>query len=353
MKRILIATGLLLVILAAFFLLRQNMNRTHGEDPLMLRLESPAKVDKILLAPNHSKLTSLLIYRDKEGRWFMKHGEKTEAADTHSVHQLLFWVMRKVEVRNPVSDSEKETVTRDLALNGIKAVFYEGDREVHTVYAGSPTPDQEATYMYHPDMKRPAVVQISGFKGYLSPYFSVDPIAWLSPVLMDVPAEKISSVVVNWPAQKDQGFEIRQENGEAQLTTLSGNSLKARPNRLLSYLERFQNITREYGEIAGINRKQAMRDSILAAGPFFTLTVTDVSKKKSVIRLYHMALSSESYAQILRDGTPLSHETETFWVQKDDQKELWVIQGAIIRSRMKTLQDIMSDEARAAAKSGK
>lgn len=353
MKRILIATGLLMAILAAFFLLRQNMNRTHGEDPLMLRLQNPSGINKILLAPNNSKLSSLLIYKDKDGRWFMKQGEKTEPADTHSVHQLLFWVMRKVEVRNPVSDSEKETVTRDLALNGIKAVFYEGDREIQTVYAGNPTPDQEATYMYHADMKRPAVVQIAGFKGYLTPYFTVDRMAWLSPVILDVPAEKIRSVIVEWTGDKKRGFEIRQENGEARLFNLAGGSMNARPNRLLSYLERFQNVSREYGELAGINKKTALRDSILRAGPFFTLTITDASNKKSAIRLYRMAISSESYAQVLRDGTPLSYETETFWVQQDEQKELWVIQGAIIRSRMKTLQDIMSDEPRPAADSGK
>lgn len=341
MKRILIASVLLLVLVAAFLILRRNMNRTHGADPLLFRLENPAAIDKILLSPNNSKQSFIILYKEQDGRWVVKNDKRSAPADTHSIRELLWWAMQKVEMRNPVSDSEKEPITRDMALNGIKTVFYTGGKEVHTIYAGNPTPDQEATYMYHPDMDRPAVVQIAGFKGYLTPYFTVDFDAWRSPVLIDVGADQIATVKVDWPAQPTQGFSISKSGNDIRLTDASGKTISGvRDTRLLSFLERFQNISREYGELAGINRKPAQRDSILNSLPLFSLSVTDKSGKTSSIRLYKMAVSAESYAPVARDGTPLSHETETFWVRSNNDPELWVIQGAVIRSRMKTLAEL-------------
>ncbi len=343
MKRIYIAIGILAAIVALFFILRQNPNRTGNTDPSVLRLKNPKAVTKILLTPNNKKLSYIILYRDSknENRWMVKNEHSVEFADTHSIRELLFWVMSRIEVKNPVSDGENENVTRDLKLNGIKAVFYSGEEELHTVYAGNPTPSQEATYMYHTSMERPVVAGIGGFKGYLTPYFTIDFDAWRSPVLIDLPAEKIKSVKVEWPQSPKEGFEIVKKEGVSSLFTLKGQPVSGVPDaRLMSYLERFQNLSREYGETAGINRKPALRDSIINAGYFFKIEITSSDGNKKAIRLYKMAVSSETYTPVLPDGSPRREESETFWVQIDNKKELWVIQSSIIKSRMKTMSEL-------------
>jgi hypothetical protein len=344
MKRIYIAIGVLILMVALFFALRLNPNRTGNIDPQLLRLKNPKSVTKILLTPNNKKQSYIILYKDdkNEGRWMVKNEQMTELADTHSIRELLFWAMSKIVVKNPVSDGEKENVTRDMKFSSIKAVFYNGDEEVHTIYAGNPTPSQEATYMYHTSLERPVVASIDGFKGYLTPYFTVDFDAWRSPVMIDLPAEKIKRIKVEWPQNPQTGFEIVKKDGVPSLLNNKGQTVAAPEARLLSYLERFQNLCREYGETAGINRKPSTRDSILAAGHFFALEVEGTDGKKNLIRLYKMAASSETYAPVLRDGTTQQQETETFWVQMNNKKELWVIQGSIIKSRMKSLSDFIN-----------
>lgn len=349
MKRIIIAIGILLVVVSLFFLLKRNLNRTGNTDPGVLRLKNPKRVTKILLTPNNRKLSYILLYQDpkNENQWMVKNDQNVEFADTHSIRELLFWVMSKIEIKNPVSDGENENVTRDLKLNGIKAVFYNGDEELHTIYAGNPTPSQEATYMYHSSLDRPVVAGVGGFKGYLTPYFTIDFDAWRSPVLIDVPAENIKSVKVEWPENPDSGFEIRKKDGVSTLFTLSGQAVPGvKEASLMSYFERFQNLSREYGETAGINRKPASRDSILGSGHFFGIEIENNNGVKKKIRLYKMAVSRETYTPVLPDGSPRREETETFWVRVDDRKELWVMQGSIIRSRMKSISDFTKTSAK-------
>ncbi len=340
MKRIGILISAITALIIVFLLFKKNINQTHSFDPNAFRLNNPNNIDKILLAPNNPKLSYIILYKEKD-KWFVKNEKLTEPADTHSIRELLYWVLKKAQVKSPVSDAEKEPVTREIALNGVKAVFYDGSAEVTTFYAGNPTPNQEATYMYHPEMERPCIVEIAGFKGYLTPYFTLDFDAWRSPVILDMPAEQIQKVEISWPEDPQKSFSISRENNTAVLRDGKGNIVPAaNSTRLLSFMERFQNISREYGEIAGINRKPTLRDSIVKSGSFFAIAITDVNGKKQGIRMYRMKTGPETYAPDRRDGSVPNFETDTYWVQVEGKKELWVIQGAIMNSRMKTLTDI-------------
>jgi hypothetical protein len=148
-------------------------------------------------------------------------------------------------------------------------------------------------------------------------------------------------VEIHWPEKPADGFIISRESNTLQLKDASGKTIQGAGNtRLLSFLERFQNVAREYGETAGINRKPAVRDSIINLGPFFTINITDINGKKHGINMFRMKTGAETYAPDRRDGSIPDFETDTYWVQVAGKKELWVVQGAIMNSRMKTLRDI-------------
>jgi hypothetical protein len=135
---------------------------------------------------------------------------------------------------------------------------------------------------------------------------------------------------------------IEQNADGVYLTNHTGKKLpEVNQTRLLSFLERFQNVAREYGETAGINKKPALRDSVLKQGPFFILSIADSKGIKKEIKLYRMQISGESYAQQLRDGSIPDFETETYWLQISGKPELWIVQGAVMKSRMKTLGDFV------------
>jgi len=199
--------------------------------------------------------------------------------------------------------------------------------------------------MYHKEMERPAVVQIAGFNGYLSPYFTLDIDAWRSPVILDMQAEEIASVKTMWPGQEQDGFEVRRSNGTIELLNHQGKRMADVPeNRLMAYLERFSGISREYGETAGINRKPKMRDSILRSAPFCILEIQGTNRTKTNLQFYRIGVSNETYAPITRDGQMPNYETDLYWVHVTGKPELWMIQGVVINSRLKTLKQIIQPE---------
>jgi hypothetical protein len=344
MKRLYLAIAILGIALISFVLLRKNLNSTTGGDLGILKLQNPKQITKILLAPNNKKQDYIMLFKQGQ-KWMVKNSKMTESADTHAVRELLFWVMTKAEVKNPVSDAAKDNVTRELALNGVKALFYKGETEIQEIYVGSATPDQLGTYMYHKEMERPAVVQIAGFNGYLSPYFTLDIDAWRSPVILDMQAEEIASVKTMWPGQEQDGFEVRRSNGTIELLNHQGKRMVDVPeNRLMAYLERFSGISREYGETAGINRKPKMRDSILRSAPFCILEIQGTNGTKTNLQFYRIGVSNETYAPITRDGQMPNYETDLYWVHVTGKPELWMIQGVVINSRLKTLKQIIQPE---------
>src|SRR5205085_6319633 len=93
-------------------------------------------------------------------------------ADTHYVNRLLFWLMKKIEVKNPVPDKAEESVSRDIISSGIKVIFYEGEQVVKTFYVGGTTPDGLGSFMHMPGTDRPVITQIPGFDGTPAIYFS-------------------------------------------------------------------------------------------------------------------------------------------------------------------------------------
>lgn len=344
MKRLIITLFILILAVTVFLLLRKNLNNTSGTELDIFRLKTPSRVTKVLIAPNNKKLDYIMLYKEN-GKWMVKNSKMTEAADTHAVRELIHWVMTRTEVKNPVSDAAKDNVTRDMALNGIKAVFYEGEDEIKEIYVGSATPDQEGTYMYHKSQDRPSVVQISGFRGYLTPYFNLEFDAWRSTIILDATAENIQSVKTIWPGNQQAGFEVRRQGENIELVDGTGKIIKDLPeSRLMAYFERFSGISREYGETAGINRKPEFRDSILKSTPYCILSVTEKGNKITTLKFFRIGISNESYAPITRDGQMPDYETDLYWVQVSEKPELWMIQGVVINSRLKTLSQLIQPE---------
>src|SRR5262245_52910238 len=127
MKRIRLAIVVLVVAVAAGFLLWKNMNHTGSFGLKDFALEKPEHISKIFLAPNNNNKAYLILEKDKGGVWWVKNGAHTYKADTSSVNDLLFYVMRGLQIKNPVNDAALDGVNRDMALNAVKAQFYQGD----------------------------------------------------------------------------------------------------------------------------------------------------------------------------------------------------------------------------------
>ena len=339
MKRILITLSLLIAATAAFFLFKKNLNRTAETGSFDFALKKPAAITKIHYSSNNKNLGYLTFTKEADGNWWVDNGKKKFKADTSSLRDLLYYVMAKIEIKTPVNDASLDNVNRDLALNATKAQFYEGNELVLEFYAGGRTADDLGTYMYLPKHDRPCITQITGHDGYLTPFFNTDIQNWRSPVIFEAPASQIRSLQVLWNENPNESFTIQQNGEELTLTSSKGNILTSSRNRLLAYLDMFVSITREGGPPAGINNTP-QRDTILSGVPFFECKAVLQNGKTQHLKLYRRKISMESYSPETKIGELKVYETETFWGASGVEKEIWLLQDAILHKNLKTLSQL-------------
>jgi hypothetical protein len=338
MKRIILAIGVLAAAFAAYFFLKRDMGQTSKTGSRDFALTDPRKVDRIFYSSKNGAY--LTFKKQASGNWTVENGKNKYMADTASVNFMLNYVMTRLEVQSPVNDAMKDNVTREMAISGTKVQFFDGSDELKTFFVGSKTYDDLGTFMHLPGAERPCIVKIPGREGYVTPFFTVDIHNWRSPVLLDVPASDIKELEIRWNEKPENGFRIQKQGDELQVLNSSGKAMPFNRNRILAYLDMFTGITREAGEMAGVNRT-AKKDSILRSTPFFQILITRRNGKKEVLNVHHIPIGVETYSPETREGILKVYETETYWGVVQGVPEIWTMQDIILKNRMKTISELL------------
>lgn len=343
MKRIIIAISILLLAAVAFLLFKKDLNHSGNVGVKDFLIEHPEMITKIHYASNNKEEGFLTFTKDASQNWWVENGKNKYKVDTSSLKDLLFYVLAKVEVKTPVNDSSLNRVNRDMAISATLVQLYEGNKLIRKFYAGSRTPDDLGTYMYLPGAERPCITHIPGHDGYLSPYFTVNINNWRSPVIFEANASEIRTLEIKWNEAPQNGFSIQKQGDELGLSDYSGKEVPASRNRILSYLDMFSGITRETGDLPGINRSLE-RDSILRSTPFFEINAVLTNGEKRGLKLYHRKVSTETYSPEDKIGQLKIYETETYWGVASGSDEIWLMQDAILHKNMKTLQQMLESK---------
>lgn len=341
MKRIYILLGILALSIIAAFLFYRNLNHTDVIGTRDFAIDQPAKIDKIYLSPNNGKGAYLILSREKNGVWYAQNATEKCEADSSIINLLLNFFMAKLEVKNPVSDAAKASITQDLMQFGVKTEFYKNGSLYKTMWIGAPTNNHLGTYAFMEKHDRPCIVHVPNFDGFITPYFRISMNEWRTPVIMHVPYESIAKLAVIWPSAKEASFSITKNGNDLKLFDASGNLSPIHGNSVRAYLDRFTKITRATGEPAMINRHIPQRDSILNGPKLFILEITDKAGKIHKLTLYPKAISGETYS--LNDpaipGELKTFETDSYWVSQDNDKTIYEIQDIVMRNRMWKLGD--------------
>jgi uncharacterized protein (UPF0333 family) len=345
MKRIRFALLILIIAIAAVFFFWKNLNHTGKVGLKDFAIENPSKIDKIFFASNNKAKGWLQLEKDKAGIWWVKNGQKRLKADTHSIKDLLYYVMANLQVKNPVNDASLNSLNREMALNAVKAEFYTQDKLLKTIYVGGPTADLYGTYMYLPNQgnalshDRPCIVTVPSHNGYVTPYFNSEINNWRTTALIDVPASAIQSVKVQWPAAPQDNFSINVVDDNPQLFDGAGAVQNVNRNRLLAYLDMFTGVSREAGDLAGINKDFAAKSNLLKSEPFCIIEVVNKQKEATKLKLYYRPIGEETYTPETKTGELKTHEIDSYWAVLEGTDEIWVVQEAIVKNRMRRLRD--------------
>ncbi len=335
--------ALVAVLAVISWILWKNKNSTGGAglNDFKLSTAITKKVDKILISPNNKTQTYIILTKRTDNSWWVKNNNTELETDTQYVNRILNWMLPRLQVKAPVGDKALEKVNRDINLYGKKVMLYEGDKVIHTFFVGGGTSDGYATYMHLPGAERPSIVEIPGFAGTLDFYFTNNIMEWRSSKLFSYKLADISKLEVKWAADNKDNFSISHTKNGPIFSAANISEKDISNNTMLTYLNMYESVYRETGNMAGINRDSVARNAVLAKGWFFEVQIFNTRGVPKKVRLYYKPLSAETYAITERVGSLKEYETDSYFAQVDNNTELFVVQDIVFKKLMKKASDFV------------
>ncbi|RYZ52502.1 MAG: DUF4340 domain-containing protein [Sphingobacteriales bacterium] len=281
---------LLLLILGAgvYYFIFSNRNDAFSTKEAGFTIRDTSGIHKIFLTRTSGE--PILLQRTDSG-WMLNGKYKARQA---AVTQLLRTVYKQ-EAKFPVPEQAHDGVVKTLAGASIKVELYGADGSViRTFYVGNEAHNYVGTYMLLQGAKKPYVVQIPGFDGYLTPVYSTEIADWRSRSVFDAPKEDIESVTVEYPLNPRSSYTLVNQPAlkmENDPSVTAGLPLNAR--RANAYLGFFSNINCE-GFINGV----PFIDTVIASVPrFCVISLKTKSKGQQKLDVYFMPVNKRSKNQ--------------------------------------------------------
>ncbi len=297
-------------------------------------IQDTAVITKIFLADKTGR--SVLLQKQLNQTWLVNGIHK---ADQKKV-DLLLATMKQVQVRNPLAESEFNTVVAKMAANSVKSEFYKNDKLIKTIYVGGQTNDNTGTFMMIDGASTPYVTHIPGFVGYLTPRFNTEAIRWKSKEVFVLPAEDIATIGITYPQDAAASF-IIDNTGVSPVLKDSNNQIHpADVGFLKYYAASFYNIYFE-GYVEDV--KPIQHDSIRATPVFCLMEVKQKSTGKTIrLQIHKKGVNRRSTQQFDEEGNKLTIDRDKYFAFLNDEKDVVYIQDYVFRNLFKTLADFKS-----------
>ena len=155
-------------------------------------IEDTSSITKIFLADRNGNTITL----NKNNEIWMVNNQFIVREDAIST---ILSTANKIRIKKPVSKTAFDNVVKFLATTGVLVEFFEDDKMVKSYTIGSNTPDHLGTYMLLKESKKPFVVHIPSFNGFLSPRYGIqgnnlDIINWRSNTVFNLSFEAINYI---------------------------------------------------------------------------------------------------------------------------------------------------------------
>ncbi len=155
--------------------------------------------------------------KQTDGRWLINDDYY---AATHMM-ELLLTTLEKMKVKNPVPAAARNTVIKNLAIQGIKVELYNESGILKTFYVGGTTSDDLGTYFIMDKSENPYVVHIPGFNGFLTSRFQIKKHNWVDRLFFKCPKSQLESIALSYTTDSMQSFTVRR-NTELDSLVIEG-----------------------------------------------------------------------------------------------------------------------------------
>ncbi len=185
-------------------------------------VEDTASVDRIFMVDKENNIVDLT--KSKNGQWYVN--DKYLAKKNNI--QLLLKTLHRMRIKTPVAKAAEGNILKRLATKSVKVEVYSGNNLLKTIYIGGVTQNQLGTYALIKGSNRPFVIEIPGFRGYLSSRFTTYPISWRTTRVFYYNESQIDRIKVDVGNDPQNSFEIDvQRQYKYELYDPKGNKAKS------------------------------------------------------------------------------------------------------------------------------
>ena len=266
-------------------------------------------------------------------------------AHDKKVQQLLN-TLYKIHVRMPVSVASHDNIIKQMAVSSTKVEIYQivprinlfnkvklfpREKCTRVFYVGDATMDSHGTFMLKEGSDQPYIVNIPGFRGYISTRFAANPDEWRDHVIFQESLADIQSLTMEFGGDAMRGFRVDNVGKhQYKLTRLGDNlDLPLDTLKVINLLSSFSDL--RYEELLSNKTAQERMDSIRQSPFLYKITLENKQGEVNSLKAYQKKVQS------------VFDIPETEWIDDedrmyafiDDDKELVLIQYYIFDKILK------------------
>lgn len=264
----------------------------------------------------------------------------------------------RIEVQRPVADAAQVNVVKEFMNYSVKVeLFKKGkDKPVHAFMVGSPTTTNDGTHMIRLKngelSDRAYVVRIPGFKGNLLPRFFINEEEWRKREYFAYTPEQIGNISLEYFDDPSASFQLRQE---PDAWVLAPKDEQFRMNkeiheaRINQFLDAFQSLS-----VEAFDQDYARKDTVLMAGPFLRMTVTDQEGESKSMDVYYKPVDRSTKKRVEETtGEIMTYDVDRYFVLVNNGADFALIQhyvfGKVFRKYADffTILDVEKDVSKA------
>ena len=323
-KNIWYVVALLVILLGIYVVYFRNPSESvFGNTEDQFSYADTASIYSIFLADRKGNK----IHLQRSGA-IWKVNEKYQAM-APNVNDILR-VIATQKAMYPVPKIKHNDIVKGLAGSGIKVELYneQGD-PLRVFYMGGVADDNQGSYMLLEGAQHVYVVNMLGFNGYLTPYYSTMIEDWRSRIVFDALPHQIKSVTVIDASDSLASFKLEQTKDSFLLKPLTNKFVTTTPmiqGKAKSYLDFFKFVNCE-GYLNGLPKL----DSIISSAPLkgaIYLELNDNTRQH--VRLFWMYMNKRSKNVYKENGKdPLPYDGDRCYAVFNKDADTAIIQLGI------------------------
>jgi hypothetical protein len=225
-----------------YFLVRDNES-LYQESEANFTFRDTSSIGKIFLVDNEGH--SILLERNKDNRWTLN---KQYPAMPLQIVNILTCLKMQTALK-PVSELEHDRVVKLLAGLSTKVEVYDlKGAKIRSFYVAGQGPNYHGSYMIIENARQPYLVEVPGFDGYLTPRYTTDLNDWRSRAQIELPADSIASISLQYSNQPLNSFLLKNIKGGLEMIVDPGVKSKFpqfNTKRAIAYLDFFKLVNAE------------------------------------------------------------------------------------------------------------